>query len=494
MRFLLVLLLSLFIFSAAANAQTGVGVVGGESIATVGNVNSTITAGHYIVVTNAGLTAVRVWTLPTAAAFGAHILHFYDQFGGISPTNTGSLAPQGGDHINGGTTPLQLNLPYTGLDLLSDGSANWTLLQPAGSAVHNLPTSATSPIANGSCLYIDQGPGTDTKLCNNFATAFGANGVITWPTSGALMISNGGNAPTAYTGTNCTNQFLSVLSVAGAGTCSSVVNATLTPGTFSNITGVGALTAGTTSTGFTINFSLSTIAGNLPVANLDSGTGANALTVWSGDGHWHPVIDTFNSQPQNLVLASPNGSTGTPLFRALVAGDLPASGIAAATYGDSTHVPQCLFDVKGRANSCINVAITMPSAATPSTAGLVKLFNVPLSAGWFAGANPDTGIIIADTPQALTITDIRANSLALAGGAATLDIYDIPSGATTCDNIGGTKINSATFDANTGLGNPQVLFAGSYALAATHSVCIHVLVWPVTPVSNATISVYGAPS
>jgi hypothetical protein len=49
----------------------------------------------------------------------------------------------------------------------------WASSAFADSLVHNLP-SATSPLPTGSCFYVDQGPGTDTKLCSGFPVAIGA--------------------------------------------------------------------------------------------------------------------------------------------------------------------------------------------------------------------------------------------------------------------------------------------------------------------------------
>lgn len=44
----------------------------------------------------------------------------------------------------------------------------------ADSTVHGLGTNTTNPLPALSCVYVDQGPGTDTKLCSAWAAAFGA--------------------------------------------------------------------------------------------------------------------------------------------------------------------------------------------------------------------------------------------------------------------------------------------------------------------------------
>ncbi len=52
--------------------------------------------------------------------------------------------------------------------------AAWPALAQTNRLVHNIPTNATSPLPAGSCFYVDQGPGTDTKLCSGWAPAIGA--------------------------------------------------------------------------------------------------------------------------------------------------------------------------------------------------------------------------------------------------------------------------------------------------------------------------------
>lgn len=182
--------------SCTGSSPAGVGVAGGESAATVGDSNSNIASGHYIVNNTATLTAARTWTLPTASAFGAHILHFYDLAGGISGTDTGSLLPSTAntDEINGSVTALLLNTAYSSVDLYSDGQnpGHWTLLSTGGlTAIAN--NTVLGNVSGVSAVPTAISKTQLTTLCNTFSSSLsGCVPSTTGTTSGLAMLRNDG--------------------------------------------------------------------------------------------------------------------------------------------------------------------------------------------------------------------------------------------------------------------------------------------------------------
>lgn len=71
-------------------------------------------------------------------------------------------------------------------------------------------------------------------------------------------------------------------------------------------------------------------------------------------------------------------------WAALTSGSLPASGVTAGTYGDSTHVGQFTVNTEGIVTAASNVAVS----GGGGTSGLVQLFDSTLG---IAAASIDTG-------------------------------------------------------------------------------------------------------
>ena len=241
---------------------------------------------------------------------------------------------------------------------------------------------------------------------------------------------------------------------------------------------------------------------------LDGHVTANAVSQsitaaqWNNGENFIPLAgQTFTLLNSATTLYS--GNSGITIM-ASVATTLQASGSDTITTLNGTTSPGGNISVPagslavvtgtGISPTAFNVVILYPPAATTTVVGVAKI-NPKLGGGaWQGGTNPDQGVTdLIAVPITYTITSIVGIPTVLAGGTAGVDLYDITSGAPSCQS--GTKINSSSFNANalSGVGVPQTLFTGTYSLLAGHSVCLHTTTWPGSPASAAGITMYGQP-
>ena len=140
-----------------------------------------------------------------------------------------------------------------------------------------------------------------------------------------------------------------------------------------------------------------------------------------------PLSGTFVSQTQNYFFAGPtSGGTGAPTFRAFTAGDLPASGAIAGTYGSDTVIPVITVDTYGRVTSISNV--------TSASGGQVDTVTMSVPAGTTFTAinggtatNPIVGFSLP-TQSANTVWAGPALGAAATPNFRALVAADIPTG------------------------------------------------------------------
>ena len=224
------------------------------------------------------------------------------------------------------TWKATVNWPSNTNLVISTGTSTPSGLAPVNNDIVYATGGAFADLAtaNSGVLVTSSGgvPSISTTLPSGL-TIPGYNATVTWPISGRLMLSNGGNAPTSYGGSTCTSQFVSAISINGTATCNPVSNGYLTAGTYSNVTGTGTLTAGATGSGFTIALGSSTVTGTVAAAN--GGLGANESSATG--------VVSFASGTSSVSTTLPTGLTiPNPALSSISAG----AGVSYLCFNNST--------------------------------------------------------------------------------------------------------------------------------------------------------------
>jgi hypothetical protein len=294
------------------NDSTGIKVHVGQDIIVkvINNTGSTIANGSpvYITSTSSGLTYPNIALAKADVAATSAVIGLTN--GSIANGATGYVTSQGGiDGVNTGSYTV--------------GQVLYLSPYSAGQLMNTIPPTGIT-VQVGVVSYVDSSAG---KIYVKQTTPLAVPASII---TGILPVANGGTGAATLTGY-----------VKGSGTSAMTASATIPTtdlsGTVSNAQlANSAITINGTSTSLGGSISVGTVTsvtGTAPISSSGGNTPAISISqaTTSTNGYlsstdWNTFNNkqaAFGSQTANYFYAAPNGSSGSPTFRAIVAADIP---------------------------------------------------------------------------------------------------------------------------------------------------------------------------
>ena len=210
------------------------------------------------------------------------------------------------------------------------------------------------------------------------------------------------------------------LGTTGTDLSSTVANSTTTPVITLNVPTASATNRGVLSSADWTTFNnkgsgtVTSVTGTSPVASSGGTTPAISLASGYGD-----TLNPYASKTANFVLGAPNGVSGVPTFRAVVAADIPTLN-QSTTGSAATLTTGRTLAITG------DLAYTSPSfdgSANVTAAGTLATVNT--NVGSFTNATLTVngkGLITAASSGTAPVTSVTATSPVASTGGATPDI------------------------------------------------------------------------
>ena len=262
------------------------------------------------------------------------------------------------------------------------------------------------------------------------------------------------------TGTNSwaldTNTYLTAETYTGTVTSASIVSANGFAGTVATSTSTPAITLTTSITGV--------LKGN--------GTAISAATAGTD------YIAPYGSTTANYVLAAPNGSAGTPTFRALVAADIPAlnylstSLFGAAESANTTRFPHAISVASNtptliQQNEDGYIGFIGEAVANSANASLraVGVYGVGYTQGGGSGEGVNGEAHVSSSADTASAIGVRGYSLDTHTGGLNIGLYANAANSTVANYALYLKNGDVySFGAHSWLLNGNLTFSGAYTV------------------------------